>query len=96
MCYGLEKKEKTLNCKQYCKNSDIFSLKWNPRLQKYKQTAAMKQNNKSMQTAKITAQKMANGTNEEYGNNWHILRKASDLLSNNGTFYTAFLCPFWI
>ena len=55
----------------------------------------MKQNNKSMQTAKITAQKMANGTNEEYGNNWHILRKASDLLSNNGPFYTAFLCPFW-
>ena len=29
----------------------------------------MKQNNKSMQTAKITAQKMANGMNEEYGNN---------------------------
>ena len=38
---------------------------------------------------------MANGTNGEYGNNWSILRKASDLLSNNGPFYTTFLCPFW-
>ena len=62
-----------------------------------KQTAAIKQNNKSKETANITEQKIANGITKELGNNKSILRKAPDLLRSPyqmGRFYTAFFSPF--